>query len=142
MDGDMGACPVCSGTPVVLLSVAHPAARQLTVELLEREHGCWRVRALQDPRTLARDIAGAVPDLVVIDAADFALCCRGVLEGFPPARVVVVGPEPDAAYERAAQRAGAGAWVARDRVAEELSDCMRLALGCTHGPCPPLTWAR
>ena len=137
MDGDTGTCPVCTGTPVVLLSVVQPAARQLTVELLEREHGCWQVRALEDPRTLARAVADAVPDLVVIDAADFPRCCRDVLDGFPAERVVVVGPEPDDAYEGAARRAGAGAWLARDRVAEDLSASMRLALGCTHGPCPP-----
>ena len=130
-------CPVCAGTPTVLVAVAHPAVRELTVELLRREHGCWQVRALAEPAALGRALAEASPDLLVIDAPDFARCCRDVLNGFPPERVVVVGPEPDLAYERAAHRAGAGAWLPRDRVAEDLSAGMRVALGCTHGPCPP-----
>lgn len=137
MGRDPSTCPVCTGTALVLLAVTHPAARKLTVELLEREHGCWHVRALEDPRELARAIADAVPDLVVVDTADVALCCRDLLAGMPPDRIVVVGPEPDDAYARAARRAGAGAWLARDRIADDLSATMRLALGCTGGAgCP------
>ena len=136
MNGDPQHCPVCAGTPTVLVAVAHPTLRALTVELLEREHGCWRARALAEPSGLAGEVRRAPPDLVVIDAGDFPRCCREVLDGFPSDRVVVVGPEPDPAYERAARRAGAGAWVARDRVAEDLSAGMRAALGCSHVRCP------
>lgn len=136
MHGDPQQCQVCAGTPTVLVAIAHRTLRELTVELLERDHGCWQVRALAQAAALGRVLAEAPPDLVVIDAADFPRCCRDVLDGFPPERVVVVGPEPDAAYERAARRAGAGAWLARDCVAEDLSAGMRAALGCTHGRCP------
>lgn len=41
---------------------------------------------------------------------------------------MVVGLEPDDAYEGVARRDGAGAWLARDRVAKDLSASMRLAL--------------
>lgn len=120
----------------MLVAVAHPTVRQLTVELLEREHSCWRIEPLDSPSDLARTLTSTRPDLVVVDAADFPRCCRDALDGFPRERVVVVGPEPDAAYERAARRAGAGAWLARDRLAEDLSAATRTALGCSHAGRP------
>ena len=136
MNGDREPCAVCAGTPSVLVAVAHAAARELTVELLEREHRDWRVRALVDPAALRRALATEPPDLVVVDATDFSRCCRELLDGYPAGRVVVIGPEPGPAYERAARRGGAGAWVARDRVAEDLSACMCAALSCIHAACP------
>ena len=129
-------CPVCAETPTVLVVMSHSKVRDLTVELLEREHGCWLVQALDERGDLGRVLAEGRPDLVVMDVPDFARCCRDVLEGFPPERVVVVGPEPDPAYERAARRAGAGAWLSRDCLAENLGAGMRAALGCSHTPCP------
>ena len=120
----------------MVVAVAHPTVRQLAVELLEREHSCWRVQSLDSPSDLARALTSTSPDVVVVDAADFPRCCRGALDGFPRERVVVVGPEPDAAYERAARRAGAGAWLARDRLAEDLSAAISRALGCSHARCP------
>lgn len=137
MIGDTPPCPVCSGRPMVVVAVAHATLRNLTVELLDREHGCWRARAVADLSELAATLDAAAPDLVIVDTADFARCCRDLLGTFPRERVVVVGPEPDPAYEHAARRGGAGAWLSSDRVAEDLSACMRTVLGCTHGPCPP-----
>ena len=136
MNGDAQRCPACAGAPTVLVAVAYRTLRELTVELLEREHGCWQVTALSELAELSRAVAARPPDLVVVDAADFPRCCRELLDGFPARRVVVIGPEPDVAYERAARRAGAGAWLARDRVAEDLSAGMRAALGCTHARYP------
>ena len=51
--------------------------------------------------------------------------------------MIVVGPEPEAAYRHQALALGAGGWVCRDHVGEEVSAAMRAALGCRHGPCPP-----
>ena len=128
-------CPVCDGTPRVLVAVTHPAMRQLILELLAREHGCWDARSLDaDLPTAIRDLE---PDLVIIDSAGFPDCC-GRPDGYPRERVVVVGPEPDVAYMTAALGQGAGGWLARDDVAERLSVEMRRALGCIHEPCPPL----
>ena len=127
-------CPVCDGTPRVLVAVTHPTMRQLILELLEREHGCW------DARSLDADLPAAMrhlePDLVIIDSAGFPDCCSGPPDGYPRQRVVVVGPEPDDAYMTAAFDQGAGGWLARDDVAERLSVEMRRALGCIHDPCP------
>lgn len=136
MNSEPAQCPVCTGAPSVVVAVGHRALRSLTVELLHRDHACWHVRALTDPSTLAAVIPDTRPDLVIVDAGDFPRCCRDVLGAFPASRVVVIGPEPDPAYEHAARRSGAGAWLSQDRVGEDLSSAMRIALGCTHGPCP------
>jgi DNA-binding NarL/FixJ family response regulator len=120
----------------VVVAVRHPGLQRLIVELLDREHGCWRARARTEPLDLVACISTDRPDLVVVDAADFPGCCRRLLDSFPAARVVVIGPEPDSAYEHAARRGGAGGWLASDRIAEDLSRSMRMALGCTHWPCP------
>ena len=127
-------CPVCDNTPLVLVAIAHPAMQRMILELLEREHGCWRACLLdQDLPAAMNDLA---PDLVIVDSAAFPRCCRDRTGGYPRDRIVVVGPEPDAAYMAAALRDGAGGWVARDDIAECLSLEMRKALGCIHEPCP------
>jgi DNA-binding NarL/FixJ family response regulator len=136
MDVQQSGCPVCAGAPSVSVAVAHRGLRELIVELLERDHGCWNLDAVNERADLAARLATAQPDLVIVDARDFPRCSRELLGSFPAERVVVIGPEPDPAYEHAARSGGAGAWLARDRVGEDLSACMRAALGCTHGPCP------
>ena len=120
----------------MLVAIAHPLMRALTLELLARDHACWRAKE-SDGRDLAGVMRSMNPDLVVIDTASFNEC-RGTRADhrFPSHRMVVIGPEPDAAYRVAALDVGAGGWVARDFVAEQLSNAMRAALGCTHGPCP------
>lgn len=127
-------CPVCDGTPLVLVAIEHPAMQRMILELLQREHGCWNVR-LPD-QSLAAAMLCLAPDLVIVDSAAFPRCCRDRGGDYPCDRVVVVGPEPDAAYMAAAFRNGAGGWVARDDVADRLSFEMRRALGCIHEPCP------
>lgn len=129
-------CPVCSGTPRVLVALSHPLMRQFTLELLERDHGCWSAIALDGAQPLEA-MRRLRPDLVVLDAATFRAgqCAHGC--GYPCGRMVVVGPEPDLAYRSAVLGDGAGGWVARDDVAEQLSGAMRAALGCSHRTCPP-----
>ena len=129
-------CPVSAGRPQVVVAVAHRAMRALIVDLLAAEHGCWAVSAVAGMAGLVGAIT-TQPDLVVVDAADFAACCCGLLGSFPLDRVVVIGPEPDPAYRRATLDRGAGAWLSRDLVADELSAALRLALDCcSHGPVP------
>lgn len=134
--GISGVCPVCDGNPRVLVAIRHPAMRRFTRELLERDHGCWVATAagLEEPLEVA--LARTRPDLLIVDAADFPGCCRAALERFPSDRVVVVGPEPDLSYRHAALAAGAGGWLPRERVDQELGLAMRAALGCHHDPCP------
>ena len=104
--------------------------RALIVELLQREHGCWTPVLVDGESKEA--LAALEPDLVVMDADRFASDLPGALD----APVVVVGREPDPSSRWAALRRGAGGWVARDCVADELSHVMRAALGCVHAPCP------
>lgn len=127
-------CRVCSGSPSVVLEVANPTLRRLIVELLERDCVCWQVRSVGDPTDFAAAIATEVPDLVILDTRDATRCCRDSPHHARCQRVIVIGPEPDAAYERAAQRAGASAWLPRDRLGDDLTDCMCRVLGCTDLP--------
>ena len=90
--------------------------RGLIVELLER-HGTGQTIAVAGPERLSALFADTIVDVLVVDGADFPGCCRW---RFPYERVVVIGAEPDAAYEALALRAGAGAWLPRDRVGEDL----------------------
>jgi hypothetical protein len=116
--------------------------RRFTRELLARECRCWTpVEADMGARSAAR-LAARAPDLLMIDAADFPACCPAPSSGFPPGRVVVVGPEPDRSYRQVAHARGAGAWVPRERVGEDLVREMRRVLGCTHDPCPVVEPAR
>lgn len=84
---------------------------------------------------LVAAIERAHPDLVIVDSVDFPACCQAALRALPSERVIVIGPEPDRAYRSRALALGAGGWVCRDHVGEELSGAMREALGCRHQPC-------
>jgi hypothetical protein len=128
------ACPVCDGSPRVAVAVAHPAMRRMILELLEREHGCWN--ALVGDDDLCSIMHELQPDLVIVDSAAFPDRSCHQLGVYPCERIVVVGPEPDVAYKAVALQQGAGGWVARDDVADDLSAEMRKALGCIHSPCP------
>jgi hypothetical protein len=127
---------------MVLVALRHPAMRRFTRLLLARECRCWTPVEADVGGSLRSQLAARAPDLLVIDAADFPACCPTPSSGFPPGRVVVVGPEPDRSYRQAARAHGAGAWVARERVGEDLGREMRRVLGCTHGPCPAVEPAR
>lgn len=134
---DQGECPVCDATPVVLVALRHPVMRRWTEELLAAEHGCWEVVQMAAGELLVDAIGRIRPDLVVVDESDFPSCCRVALDRMPPGRVMVVGPEPDAGYRSLAMANGAGGWVSRDHVGDQLSAAMRDTLGCRHDPCPP-----
>ena len=125
---------VCNGwvdPPSVVVAVAHRAMREFIVELLNREQGHWAVSAVCSVAELD-DVVASYPDLVVVDTADFAGCCRQLPTSFPLGRVIVIGPEPDPAYRQAALRRGAGAWLSRERVAEELCDALCSAHACAR----------
>jgi DNA-binding NarL/FixJ family response regulator len=130
-------CPVCDGSPTVLVAIRHPVMRRWTGELLASEHGCWTVREPGSGVMLADAIRRTRPALVIVDSVDFPACCQAALRTLPPERVIVIGPEPDRAYRARALAHGAGGWVCRDHVGDELSAAMRTALGCRHHPCAP-----
>lgn len=126
-------CPVCTGTPSVVVAVAHQTLRTLIVEMLERDKARWLVRSVANNLDLAVIVAAEEPDLVILDAGDFVRSSRRPLQTYSPERAIVVNPEADVAYEDAARRGGAGAWLISDRLGEDLGGCMRTVLGCTHG---------
>lgn len=130
-------CPVCDGEPRVLVVMRHPAMLRFTRQLLERECGCWVASEVRSGPSLARALDELIPDLLVIDAADFPTCCLTALDHIPRDRVIVIGPELDRAYRDVALANGAGGWLAREEVADQLGTEMRRVLGCRHNPCPP-----
>lgn len=125
-------CPVCGGTPTVLVAVRHDAMRRFTLELVARDHRHWVPVAPAEGEMVADAIARVSPDVLVVDDGDFPACCRVAIAAFPPSRVVVIGTEPDGGYQGAAIRAGAGAWVPRERVGDDLGGVLRAVLGCPH----------
>jgi len=139
---DVAQCPVWTGTASVVVAVAHDALRHLIAELLDQDHAAWQVTPVPGQSDLAGAIRAAAPDLVILDVGDFARCCRDSLRTFPRQRVIVIGPEPDLAYERAARQGGAGAWLTRERVAEDLIASMRGVLGCATSRAPTPTCTR
>lgn len=134
--GAVEPCPVCDGEPRVLVVMQHPTMLRLTRDLLERECGCWVATGVRNGVALADALDRLTPDLLVIDVADFPTCCFSAMAHIPRERIIVIGPEPDPAYRRAALHTGAGGWLSRDEVAAHLGDEMRRVLGCRHDPCP------
>ena len=127
-------CTVCDGRPRVLVVMAHPAMLRLTREVLERECACSVAAEARTGEVLTVAIDRFAPHVLVVDTADFPGCCRSALKRIPPRRVIVIGPEPDPAYRIAALDNGAGAWIPRERVGDDLARETRRILGCVHGP--------
>jgi hypothetical protein len=102
----------------------------LVRDLLQRETCCEVVEMAEDLPISGRSADRT--DVVVVDAATFPQCCRGSLAGVPRDRFVVVGPEPGEAYRDAAAGQGAGAWIPRERLGEDLvPEVVRLLSGST-----------
>lgn len=127
--------------PVVLNAIRHPYMRRWSEELLGTEDGCWTLARTDGTEMVADTIGRCTPAVVVVDAVDFPACCHTALNSLPPERVIVVGPEPDPAYRSAAVSLGAGGWVSRDHLGEELAAAVRTALGCPRDRCPEGTAA-
>ncbi len=125
-------CPVCAGTPRVLVAIRHAAMREYTRELLRRELNCWVATEMEQGEMLRDAIRRHHPDVIVVDSGDFPDCCRTALERFPRDRVIVIGPEPDPRYRTVALANGAGSWLPRDRVGDDLIGELRAVLGCAH----------
>ena len=129
---------VPTGQRHVAVAIAHPAMHRLVIDLLARDHDRWVVSAVDDVSDLGSTVS-AHPDLVIADTADFAACCRRLPPSFPPGRVIVIGPEPDPGYRQAALHRGAGAWLSRECVAEELCVALYSAAVRAQVPYPPST---
>ena len=123
-------CLACTGTPIVTVAVEHDALRQLTVALLSRDEVTWELRPCSLTEAPETATAGEA-QIAVVATADFPAACRGLLNVLPAHKIVVIGPEPEGAYERAALDAGAGAWLPRDRIGDDLPCMLRKVLGCS-----------
>ena len=115
-----GASSPASTGLTVLVAIRHPAMRRYTCAILDAEGGCSNVVELERGTTPADALARWSPDLVVIDTGEFPECGSRALPGFPADRVIVVGPEPEGDYRAAALAHGAGAWISRDRLGDDL----------------------
>lgn len=133
MDRSRG-CGVC---PCVLIAIAHPVMRRLILELLNRDQGSWTAILLD--ADLASALRSFCPDLVILDSVDLSRFGDDRMVGFSRSRIVVVGPEPDVAHRNPALGRGAGAWVARDEIADQLAPAMRRALVQQNVPFPDNT---
>lgn len=116
----------------VLLAIRHPVMRRYTRELLERQCRCWRVTEVADQEMLADVLDRCRPDVLLVDTGDFPACCRTALHAWPTDRTVVIGPEPEFAYRAAALRLGAGAWLPRDRLVDDLDATLHRLVGLEH----------
>ena len=124
------------GQRSVVVAVPHRAMRELIVELLNSDRDHWVVTAVENLSELDGNALSS-PYLVIVDTADFVGCCRRLPATFTLGRVVVIGPSPDPAYRHAALHRGAGAWLSRERVADELCDALRSAYACACESHPP-----
>lgn len=120
----------------MLNAIRHPYMRRWSEELLDTESGCWTLARTDGTEMVADAIRRCAPAVVVVDTIDFPACCQAALNSLPPERVIVVGPEPDPAYRSAAVSLGAGGWVSRDHLGDELAAALRTALGCPLDRCP------
>jgi DNA-binding NarL/FixJ family response regulator len=124
----------------------HPMMRALIVALLHREPHCWCAIDVPALAGLPSVLSGSPVDLVVVDGVNFPACCSERAGAFPLGRVVVIGSESDDAYRVLALAQGAGAWLPRERVAEDLTAALRHAARssppwygsavCSFGPAP------
>src|SRR3546814_20872199 len=87
-------CPVCDGTPRVLVAIRHPVMRRFAAELLARECGCWASDDVAAGEMLASAIDRFRPALLVVAAGDFPACCQAAMAASPRARGVVLCPGP------------------------------------------------
>lgn len=129
--------PVRNRQPLVTVAIAHLMMRSLTGELLEREGACQVTAMGGDDQALADAIDRDRPDLVIIDTGEFPASYPAALRRIPPARVIVIGPEPAGSYRTAALTAGAGAWISCDRVGEDLIAGVCRLLGSQADPFHP-----
>lgn len=111
-------------TRTVLVAIRHRVVQDLVCETLQQDGSCSTVTP-EDGEMLAEALERYAPDLLVVDTGDFPSCCREALRSFPRHRVVVVGPEPEQDYFRSAIGLGAGAWISRDELADDLQSVVR-----------------
>jgi DNA-binding NarL/FixJ family response regulator len=115
--------------------MTHPTMRRYVCDLIERGCRCWLATTIPEPGPLHDVITNLHPDAIVLEAAQFPQCCPAIGDTFPISHIVVIGPYPDDAYRDAAYAAGAGAWIPRDRLPDELVHELHRIIGLTGCDC-------
>ena len=115
--------------------MAHPTMRRYVCDLIEQGCRCWLATSSPEPVQLGHIVATLHPDVVVLESSTFPACCSGTSDVFPVEHVVVVGPYPDDAYRDAALAAGAGAWIPRDGLSNQLIHELLRITGQTDCTC-------
>jgi DNA-binding NarL/FixJ family response regulator len=126
--------------PRVVVAMSHPTMRRYVCDLIEQSCRCWLATTRPNAAELRDVIASLHPDVIVLEASRFPGCCPNMADTFPVGHVVVIGPYPDDAYRDAALTAGAGAWIPRDRLPNDLiSELNRISgeAGCSCGCITP-----
>lgn len=127
-----GPCEDCERGATVLIAIRHRPMRRLTRQVLQHEVPGCTVEEQGDQELLVDAARRVRPTVLVVDTSDFPACCEVTLASFPPERVIVISPEPEAAYRAAALNGGAGASLPRDRISDDLRRALRTVLGCRH----------
>lgn len=125
-------CEDCQHGATVLVAIRHRPMRRLTRQVVQHDLPECHVEEQADGELLVDAVRRVDPTVLIVDTGDFPACCQMALAAFPPERVVVISPEPEAAYDVAALHGGAGASVPRDRISHDLQLELRAILGCRH----------
>ena len=125
-------CAECQRGATVLVAIRHRPMRRLTRQVVQHDLPVCRVEEQADAELLVDAVRRVNPTVLIVDTGDFPACCEMALAAFPPERVIVISPEPEAAYEAVALSGGAGASLPRDRISHDLQLGLRSVLGCRH----------
>lgn len=125
-------CADCQRGATVLVTIRHRSMRRLTRQVVQHDLPACRVEEQGDDELLVDAVRRLGPTVLIVDTGDFPACCEMTLAAFPPERVIVISPEPGAAYEAAALNGGAGGSLPRDRISHDLQQELRKVVGCRH----------
>jgi DNA-binding NarL/FixJ family response regulator len=108
--------------PRVLLADDHPGILEAVRRLLDPT--CDIVGQVSDGAALLDAAASLTPDVIVVDVSMPRIsgieACRRIKQASPPTKVILLTADASANIRQTALAAGATAFVAKDRVGDEL----------------------
>lgn len=127
--------------PTVILADDHTLVVEGFRRLLE-EH-CTLLATVGDGRALLEAVARQTPDIVILDISMPVLngidAARQLKATYPGIKLVFVTMHADAAYIRAAFKAGASAYLLKGSLGEELGQALRTVQGGGYYVTPLIT---
>jgi len=115
----------------VLLVDDHVLILEGLIQLLKNEEDIEVVNTLSDPTTLFSVIQQTRPDIVVIDIRMKSFngieITRNIVKEYPHIKVVILSGYDDDEYVQAARKAGAGAFVTKEKSNVELVTAIKLS---------------